>query len=127
MKKSLSAMLLVLLAAAPIALAQASYSVNADVPFAFFIGGKSFPAGSYRFKASSNLAEITVSNRNGKEAAMAPVLTRLSPRPENDAAVVFDVAGNDHYLAEIYVPGLDGFQVQGAKGQHTHASVKAAK
>ena len=128
MKKYLAVVLLVLVSTATFAAAQVSpTSVIADVPFAFFVGTKSFPAGSYQFKASENLGEITVSEMKGTGSAFAAVMTRLSPRSETNASVVFDVAGTDHYLSEIYIPGIDGFQVKGAPGKHTHMSVKGRK
>jgi len=128
MKKYLAVVLLVLVSTATFAAAQVSpTSVIADVPFAFFVGTKSFPAGMYQFKPSDSLGEITVNEMKGTGSALAAVTTRLSPRSETDAMVVFDVAGTNHYLSEIYVPGLDGFQVKGAPGKHTHMSVKGKK
>jgi hypothetical protein len=97
------------------------------VPFAFIVSGKSLPAGSYHFAANSNFSEINVSTSAGKGSAIAMVTTRLSMRPENEASLVFDVVGTEHYLAEIYMPGMDGFQVPCAPGQHTHVSIKAKK
>jgi len=127
MKKYISAVLLVLLSTATFAAAQMTASVYADIPFQFFVGNKAFQAGSYQFTANSNLDEMTVASTKGKDTILAPVITRLSPRSESEAAVVFDVAGGNHYLAEIYMPGIDGFQVQGAAVKHTHVSVKGRK
>ena len=129
MKKCLYAGLLVLVATATIASAQtmSSSSVVADIPFSFIVSGKPLPAGTYRFAPSDNLLQITVTNTKGNESAMSIVNTRLSPRSANEASLVFDVAGNDHYLAEIYVPGMDGFQVPCAPGKHTHVVLKAKK
>lgn len=125
MKKCLSAAILVLAMTATYSAAQISMgSVVAKVPFGFFVSGKMLPAGTYRFAASNNLAQINVSAADGKEAALTTVLTRLSPRSGDEASVVFDKAGDNHYLAEIYIPGLDGFQVPCAPGPHTHVSVK---
>ena len=127
MKKYLAAVLLVLVSTAAFAAAQEASAVTANVPFAFLVGTKSFPAGMYEFTASDNLGEIKVLNLKGRDAAIAPVITRLSPKSEDEAAVVFDVAGADHYLSEIYVPGLDGFLVKGSPSKHTHVTVKGGK
>ena len=55
-----------------------------------------------------------------------PVTSRLSDRG-NEALVVFDKEGELYYLSEIFMPGIDGFQVKGATGKHTHVKVKAGK
>jgi len=50
--------------------------------------------------------------------------TRLSTRGQKGIEVVFDVAGSEHYLSEIFPPDSDGFMVTGAPGEHTHVSAK---
>jgi hypothetical protein len=127
MKKYLVAVLLVLVSTATFAAAQMASAVTARVPFAFMVGSKSFPAGKYEFTATENLGEIMVANMNDKGEAIAPVITRLSPKSEDETAVVFDVAGANHYLSEIFMPGLDGFLVKGAPSQHTRVTVKGGK
>ena len=125
--KYLTAVLLVFVLTATFSAAQIVTAVTAEIPFAFFVGAKSFPAGTYEFRASENLEVINVANMKGKDAAIAPVFTRLSPKSENEAAVVFDVAGADHYLSEVFMPGLDGFLFKGAPSKHTHVSIKGKK
>jgi len=128
MKKYAIAGVLMLMMITTFAAAQVSrLSAVADVPFAFIVGGKTLPAGTYRFSPSDTLTQMTVTNTIGKESVMALIITRLSPRQAGEAAVVFDVAGSDRYLAEIYLPGIDGFQVPCAPGDHTHVVVKAKK
>ncbi len=125
MKIYLSAVVLFLLVITASASAQTSTDVvTAQVPFAFIVGGKTLPAGTYQFRASNNFNQIDVASVDGKNAALSIVNTRLSPRSKTEALVVFDVAGNDHYLAEVYIPGMDGFQVPCAPGKHTHTVVK---
>ncbi len=127
MKKYLAAVLLLLVTTTPFAAAQLTEAVIADVPFAFLIGTKSFPAGTYAFRPNDNLNEITVQSTKGKDSGVAAVITQLDPKSANEAAVVFDVAGANHYLSEVYIPGIDGFLVHGAPGKHTHLSVKGKK
>jgi hypothetical protein len=124
MKKYVMAAMLLLASTAYFAAAQVPNRVYANVPFQFFVGSKSFPAGTYRFTANVNLSEITVSTADGKNSVMAPVITRVSPRPTDQAAAVFDLVGSDHYLSEIYIPELDGFLVKGAAQKHSHVVVK---
>jgi hypothetical protein len=128
MKRIVATFLLGLACSALFAMAQVSpASVVAEIPFPFMIGDKTLSAGTYQFAMNLNLSSMMVTNTKGKEAAMAAVLTRLSPRSDKEASVVFDVVGNDHYMSEVYVPGHDGFQFKGAPDKHAHASVKATK
>ncbi len=127
MKKCITAVLLVLVSAATFGVAQVKPAVIADVPFAFMVGTKSLPAGTYQFTVSDDLVTIFVRDIKSKDTFMAAVVTRLSPKSDNEGSVVFDVAGTDHYLSEIYVPGFDGFLVKGAPSKHSHVSVKGKK
>jgi hypothetical protein len=128
MQKRLYAVALVLMTITAFASAQMSVTkVTVDVPFSFIVSGKTLPAGTYTLSASANLTQISVRGIDNKEAAIAMVTTRISQRSETEGSAVFDVAGNDHYLAEIYMPGIDGFTVPCAPGQHTHAVVKGKK
>jgi hypothetical protein len=125
MAKRLFALALVFSAMAISAGAQvgSGSTVTADVPFSFIVSGKTLPAGTYQIKAIGNQQQITVTSSDKKTSAIALVSTRLAPRSGSASTLVFDVAGAEHYLSEIHVPGADGFQVGGAKGTHTHAIV----
>ena len=101
--------------------------VIADIPFSFMVAGKSLPAGSYSFSENAATDTITVMSMTGKQSLMPPILTRLSPRSGDEAQVVFDVVGTDHYLSEIFMPGLDGFGLKGAPAKHTHTIIKGKK
>lgn len=127
MKKYLSAVALVLVVTATVATAQVGNEIIADVPFPFMVGKVSLPAGTYKFAASKDLSSIRITQRDGKESALTAVSTRLSPRDEREGSVVFDLAGDTRHLSEIYMPGIDGFQVPGATVKHTHVSVKGRK
>lgn len=125
MRKRLFAVAIALVAITAFAAAQTSaVKVTVDVPFGFFVSGKTLPAGTYQFVAGGDLTQVNVTSADGKAIAMTTVITRISPRSEPHGAVVFDVAGNDHYLAEIYIAGVDGFQVPCAPGPHSHTVLK---
>jgi len=108
-------------------IAQVGLTVRVDAPFSFVAGTKTLPAGEYSFQPSANEREMIVRNAKGGEAVFVPVLTRLGQRAGNEAEVVFDVVGNEHYLAELHVPAIDGFAFKAAPSKHTHVSVKAMK
>jgi len=128
MRKQVISILAALTVAASLsAMAQIGPNLLADIPFSFLAGTKTLPAGQYEFLPSVNELEMTVRNQKTGESVFVPVLTRLGPRSERDAEVVFDVSGNQHYLAELHVPGIDGFAFKAAPGKHSHVAVKAKK
>lgn len=127
MKKYLFSTVFALLTIAAFAAAQETVSVSAEVPFSFMVGKATLPAGTYHFKPSANLNEMTVSGVNTKEAALTAIVTLLSPRSDNQPMVVFDVVGSNHYLSEVYASGTEGFLLRGATGAHTHESIKGRK
>ena len=127
MKKYLIAVALGLVFTGALAIAQVGNSVTADVPFQFFVGKTSVPAGSCEFTVNQDLTEIKIVAQNSTKVGMAPVITRLSARSGSEGSIVFDLEGTNHYLSEVYMPGLDGFQIQGAAGKHTHVNIKARK
>ncbi len=104
--------------------------IRLDIPYAFIVQGKQLPAGTYSIeRSSSDAKDINVRSIDGKNAAFAAVATWLKPKTmEPDSAeIVFDVAGDRHILAEVWIPGLDGQLIEGFLPQaekHTHEIIK---
>lgn len=94
---------------------------SVQVPFSFTAGGSEMPAGSYRISTDPNNPTILrVRNEAGDKTALCTVITRLSASESAKAQVVFDKVGEKRVLSEVYLPGVDGFQLAGTKGEHTH-------
>jgi hypothetical protein len=128
MKKQAIAVLGVLLLLPWIGTAQSSFTgLTAEISFPFMAGDKSLPAGNYELRASDSLNTLTVTNVKTKQSSMVMVFTRLSPRAAGEAVLVFDKEGGQHYLSEVYFPGMDGFAFKGATGQHSHEIIKGKK
>ncbi len=128
MRKQLLTLLTILAVAGSLAaVAQMGPILRVDVPFSFVAGGKTLPAGEYTFEPSNQEKEMIVRNAKSGETNFVPVLTRLGRRSGSEAEAVFDVAGDQHYLAEVHSPGIDGFAFSAAPGKHTHVGVKAKK
>ncbi len=109
------------------AFAQSGLTIKIDAPFSFVAGAKTLPAGEYTLQFSTDEKEVIVRNAKTNETILLPVLTRLGQRSVKEVEAVFDVAGNEHYLAELHVPGIDGFAFNAAPGKHTHVGVKGKK
>jgi len=98
-------------------------TVNIRQPF--IVGGKSFPAGRYRILADDeNDQFVNIRNLATETSSEIRFDTRLSAREGENGSVVFDKVGNELYLAEIYIVGMDGFFFKGAPGKHKHLVVK---
>jgi hypothetical protein len=84
--------------------AQTASEYRAHIPFDFTVGEKSFRAGDY----SIAFANLTTSRRRliiraveGEEAALVAVMPKETFKPLNNAALVFNLAGDRYSLTEI--------------------------
>lgn len=103
--------------------------IKANIDFPFTVGVKELPAGEYTFTAINNDQGFRVQGQ-GKEGSVVNVVTRLAGETHmtaEDAHLIFDVVGGKYVLAEVWIPGLDGFVVQVTKGAHTHKVVNVQK
>jgi len=94
-----------------------------DIPFQFYADEKLMPAGTYEMMPNSAGTHLELRNVNGEKILVVSVITQLGARPVDTAAVFFDIAGQDHYLSEFYMKGMDGLAFNGAPGKHTHQGI----
>jgi len=105
------------------------------IPFKFKAGGKTFPAGEYSF-ASKGDGQVAIRKESGGEEVLIPFKERLA-QPETPLAepqLVFDVVGNfepsyteyvtEYVLAELWLPGEEGYLIHTTKGAHQNKIVK---
>ncbi len=98
-------------------------TVNIRQPF--IAGGKSLPAGRYRILADDENAQfVTIRNLETSTSSEIRFDTRLSAREGENGSAVFDKVGDELYLSEIYIIGMDGFFFKSAPGKHKHLVVK---
>lgn len=102
---------------------------QAKVPFAFNVAKKVHPAGTYTvvFDQASPKA-LSLRPQSGPEVTV-PIVTRLSPREtaKQEAQLVFDEVDGKYTLAELYIPGMDGFYLGSVLVEHKHVTVNAPK
>jgi hypothetical protein len=102
--------------------------VTADIPFSFTAEGKTYPAGEYDFLQNDSATEVMIRGVKSNQSGMVPILTRLAPRPQGEAAIVFDQVGKGHMLSELHLPGMDGYLFKAAgTAKHTHVTIKGKK
>jgi hypothetical protein len=130
----LVALVLTLSASAGVCFAQGTFKV----PFPFQAGGKKLPAGDYRIAQKGNEQIILRQEPNGSEVAVTVLKTLPRPNPPlAEPQLIFDAVGNfepsyteyvtDYLLAEVWLPGQDGFLLHVTKGGHAHQTIKAQK
>ena len=109
--------------------------IVADVPFKFIASGKTYDAGKYEMKLLSEQQAVELRGPVGTKRGPAEpksvlqVMTRLpgANSPVADSQLVFDKVGGTYYLAEMWMPGEDGFVFFEAKAPHAHSTVKLHK
>ena len=118
----------------PQAFAQGTFKI----PYPFQAGSAKLPKGDYTIIQKDN-AQLTLRQEStGKEFPVP--FTRRLPQPKPPLAepqLVFDMVGNfapsyteyvtDYVLAEVWLPGADGFLVHTMKGAHKTQTLKGQK
>jgi hypothetical protein len=107
--------------AAVVAFAQAP--LKGTIDFAFTAGTKTLPAGTYDFVWHDNTQTFQATD-NANHESLVPVITRVASMMPDLNAVVFDVVGGKYILAEVWMPGEDGFILATTKGKHEHKILK---
>jgi len=102
-------------------------TIVVDTPFQFTADTTLVPAGTYELQPNSEGTHIQLRNVETHTRYIASVLTSLASLESNQSLVVFDVEGQDHYLSEVHIAGIDGFALRVASGKHTHVTIQAKK
>jgi hypothetical protein len=114
-------LLLTLVLVAGFAFAQNAQKVS--VPFKFTAGNSALPAGTYYFVAQAAASHVEVRDEGQKVIARIPVITRLGKtggKLSTSARLVFDTIGEERYLSEVWLAGVDGFLVRATAEKHEH-------
>jgi hypothetical protein len=131
---AVAAAALALLAGPTDAFAQGTFKI----PFAFQAGGLKFPSGQY-WVAQKDEGKITLRQEATGKEFQVPFTKRLAQpnAPLAQPQLVFDVVGNfapsyteyvtDYVLAEVWLPGADGFLVHTLKGAHKTQTLQGQK
>ncbi len=129
-----TAMALTLVLMSPEVFAQGTFKV----PFPFQAGGTKLPKGEYTIVQKDN-AQLTLRQESTGKEFQVPFTKRLpQPKPPRaEPQLVFDMVGNfapsytdyvtDYVLAEVWLPGADGFLVHTMKGAHKTQTIKGQK
>ena len=135
MKKNAAAVLLVtclMLAAGVAGYAQEVHKIVADIPNAFTVAGTQLPAGRYEFELPGTIHKsVVVRSLDGKHTASGLIVTGIAANPASpeQPRLVFDTIGEQYILAEVWMPGHDGFLIAGFRNdsEHKHSTVKVPR
>jgi hypothetical protein len=108
------------------------------IPFKFKAAGQPFPAGDY-WVAPKGEGQIAMRKEPGGEEVLIPCAERLA-RPETpveEPQLLFDMVGNfepsyteyvtEYLLAELWLPGEEGYLIHLTKGAHKEKVIKGEK
>ncbi len=103
------AFILVTFFATALALGQAGAPVRFNVPYAFTVGSKVLPAGTYTFSMSPDLSSLMVDSAARSEARMS-IITLINGPNElfRGGSLVFERKSGSLILSEVWLSGTDG-------------------
>jgi hypothetical protein len=73
---------------------------KANVPFAFNVGTKQLPAGTYEIKLVQGANAITIENGETRAAALS--IVRRQGRSDPESKLVFHHVGDQYFLTEVW-------------------------
>jgi hypothetical protein len=91
--------------------AQSAQEQTASIPFAFNVGDKTFPAGTYRVRRlnpASDRAALEIKSADGRLGKITLTSFVHSGRAEEQPRLVFTRYGEQYFLAQVWTPGPDG-------------------
>ena len=91
-----------MLAAAPL-FAQTTQTMKAQIPFAFAVGNRTFPAGEYTVGPAG--AVLQIRSTDGKKSIYALHRSVQRPVTESQWRLVFNHYGDTYFLSELWGPG----------------------
>ena len=101
--------------------------LDINVPFAFHVNNRTFPAGRYELRIDwAGRQVVVIGGQHAPEIKL--FVTTLAPSPHttaDDAHVVFDKEGTTYTLSELWAPAVDGVLLHGTPGKHEHEVVHA--
>ena len=108
-------------------IANAQIVHKATIPFNFAAGGTEFVAGTYEIRQMGHFPIVQITNLETKRSKAVPAPISLGVEKTSSPKLVFQVAGDEHSLSEIWLGGAPGMKTyQSGKGRGDAASVKVA-
>ena len=100
--------------------ALAEGTIEADVPFAFIVGEKTFPAGKYTLKRADNTNPgiLEIRNDNGRGTSFFDAENAQSNENPRETKLVFEKIGDQYFLSEIWAADTNlGYRLPKVKAE----------
>jgi hypothetical protein len=100
--------------------ALAEGTIEADVPFAFIVGEKTFPAGKYTLKRAddTNPGILEIRNDNGRGTSFFDAENAQSNENPRQTKLVFEKIGDQYFLSEIWAADTNlGYRLPKVKAE----------
>jgi cytochrome c5 len=100
------------------------HAISFSVPYAFAVGSKALPAGTYTFSTSRDLSSLKVESATAG-SAVENVITRISGPNDlyQGGYLIFDKAAKGLILSEVWISGADGILVHSIPKGHERVGV----
>ena len=101
--------------------AQAAYGARGHVPFDFIVGDKTIRAGHIIAHGVSNAVQgsLVITNVAQGNTALRSGRRQLGAESTNQCKLVFNKYGNRYFLAEIWIPGYQPWEVAKSKEERS--------
>jgi hypothetical protein len=92
-----------LIGGAPKVQAQIAETVNANIPFQFYAGGRELPAGKYSIRTISTAdnSAMEIRSADGQQAALFETEQSDISAAMKDDELIFNQVGDNYYLSQI--------------------------
>lgn len=102
-----SVVVLSMAVAAVSARAQASFPLEANIPFDFVVGKQTLPAGEYRIErvSSNRLEPLMIRSTDGHASTIVLTMAVLANDWQSESKLVFNRYGDKYFLSEIWTAG----------------------
>jgi hypothetical protein len=103
--------------------AQSGNVQTANIPFAFMVGNKTFPAGLYsvtRINPQSDKAALLIKSADGSTGKVVLTMPIQAGHALETAKLVFSRYGDRYFLSEVWTPAnATGLEIQKSRSERT--------
>ena len=109
------------------AFAQAGQPLTVDLPFAFQVNNKQFPAGKYNVTAGAGQAVVLLRSVDCKQAMFSLSMPIESKKNHADSTLVFRRYGDRYFLSQIWLRGSNSGRGLSASAAEREVAQRWAK
>jgi len=121
-RRTLAVFAVVAFLAATAGYSQSTARLVASIPFDFYVGSNSLPAGEYEVKPGVASGALMFRSIEQNAAVIALTNSKQASRTPKEAKLVFHRYGSTYFLSEIWHPNTDrGYELRKSKTEREMA------